>query len=131
MFAFVPIRQCEPRATYADRLQTYINFARLMVERDRRIYRDVLMPIEIKGLSAGVIAAKKHIADSRASIAAMHEAGAAFKATADEVTAALKAAESDLRFEAEQLGNGGPPSETSEAQSALPAEQVPSFRDGK
>lgn len=83
-----------------------------MVERDRRIQREVSMAIEIKGLAAGVQAARKGIADARAKVAGMQEAGTSLAATVDDVTAALKAAEADIRFEAQQLGNS-PPAEPS------------------
>lgn len=101
-----------------DPLTIYIDFARLMVERDRRIQRSIRMPIEIKGLAVGVQAARRGIADARASVAGMQEAGMALKSTVDDVTAALKAAEADIRFEAVQLGNGG---EASSDPSSKPA----------
>lgn len=58
-----------------------------MVERDRRIQEQIRMGIEIKGLAAGVLAARKGIADARSSVSAMQEAGMSLKATADDVTA--------------------------------------------
>ena len=72
------------------------------------------MSIEIKGLAAGVLAARKGITDARAKVATMQEAGAALAATVDDVTKALKAAEADIRFEAQQLGNGGVNAEPSD-----------------
>lgn len=75
------------------------------------------MTIEIKGLAAGVTAARKGISDARAKVAAMQEAGSSLAATVDDVTTALKQAEADIRFEAAQLGNGGPPSTSSGEQS--------------
>jgi hypothetical protein len=117
-----------------DPLSYYIDFARLMVERDIRLQRETRMAvekIEIKGLAAGVAAARKGIADARASVAGMQEAGASLKSTVDGVTAALKEAESDIRFEAAQLGNGGPPAETSAPPSPPPASGEASGPDPK
>jgi hypothetical protein len=138
-----------------DRLVEYINFARLLVERDRRIYgaQNVHVPdrpdavlrfgpdrwgmsdgaysmpgnsrslrndemmgeitmgatIEIKGLGSAVQAARRGIADARGRVAGMYEAAASLNAAVDDVTRALRAAEADIRSEAETLGNGAPP----------------------
>lgn len=81
------------------------------------------MAIEIKGLGDAVQAARKGITDARAMVAGMHEAAGSLKATVDDVTKALRQAEADIRFEAEQLGNGGP-------QEGSPTQSAPTFSGG-
>lgn len=86
-----------------DALTTYINFARLIVERDRRIHREVRMTIEIKGLGANVEAARAAIRRARAATAHMNEAGGALERTANEIAAVFEQHTSDLLREANTL----------------------------
>lgn len=92
--------------TIRDPLSYYIDFARLLVERDRRIYQEMNAKIEIKGFSSSVQAARSSISAARAKIIEMHQASVSFASTIDDVTTAIKQAESDVMFDVTQLGNG-------------------------
>ena len=104
----------------ADGLRLYIDFARLLVERDRRLYGE-LMTIEIKGLGASMEAARAAIRKSRAATARMNEAGTELASTADEIASTLEQHTRDLLLEATQLGNGEPPSVTPKVGTVAPA----------
>ena len=107
---------CDDR--YTDALRLYIDFARLLVERDRRLYGDI-MTIEIKGLGASMEAARAAIRKSRAATARMQDAGKELANTADEIATTLEQHTRDLLLEATQLGNGEPPSVTPKADAAV------------
>lgn len=69
--------------------------------------RENKMPlIEIKGLSASVAAVKGSIGDLRTSAAVLNTESSALKAEIDDLTTQIKQHRTDLRFEAETLGNG-------------------------
>ena len=106
------------RVSYADALRLYIDFARLLVERDRRLYGDI-MTIEIKGLGNSVQAARDAIRNARAATAKMQEAGTLLVTTADDIAKTFTKHTEDLLFEAQQLGNGEPPSVTPKADTAV------------
>ena len=63
--------------------------------------------IEVKGLAGQVKAAKQGIADVRAAASSLNESASAFAAECADVKAQIEEARSDLRFEAETLGNSG------------------------
>lgn len=93
-----------------DPLAVYIDFARLMVERDRRIQREIRMAggIEIKGLAEHVRRAKQGIADVRHHSAALGESTTALTGTLQDIKKQVDAVHDDLKFEAETLGNSPP-----------------------
>lgn len=88
-----------------DALTLYIDFARLMVERDRRLHREIRMTIEIKGLGANVEAARAAIRKARAATARMNDAGSTLERTANEIASVFEQHTSDLLREANTLGN--------------------------
>lgn len=97
-------------AVRADPLAVYIDFARLMVERDRKIYRGIRMAdkIEIKGLGDHIRRAKAGIAEVRHHAAALGESTTGLSATLQDVKKQVDAAHEDLKFEAQTLGNSPP-----------------------
>lgn len=66
--------------------------------------------LEIKGLMSGVGTARKQIAAVRAEMAGLGEDAAALQRALTEVREQINSAHSDLKFEAEQLGNEPPDS---------------------
>jgi hypothetical protein len=108
-----------------DALTLYIEFARLLVQRDRRLYREskVMPLIEVKGLSQTVAAARDGIKSVREAAASLHVSASAFAAEATDVTKQIEQARADLKFEAETLGNSGSAA-SSLAVDAKPGERV-------
>ena len=92
--------------------QTYINFARLLVERDRRIYRENFMPLEIKGLSGAALDAKKVIGELRGEMGGLYTDVTALTADVRDVRAQVKNVHDDLKFEAQTLGNSSGSAQT-------------------
>lgn len=88
-----------------DPLTYYINFARLMVERDLRMHR--AMAVQIKGLSGAVQQARKSISDLRAHAAGLQSDVVGLTQTITEIREQVKKEHDDLKFEAETLGNSG------------------------
>jgi len=66
------------------------------------------MDMEIKGLGAAFQAAKARIAHARNAVTTFEQTSAAFVGDIEDVTKQIDAMHSDLKFEATQLGNGGP-----------------------
>jgi hypothetical protein len=73
------------------------------------------MPLEIKGLGQQVASAKKGIADVRAAAADLSVSTEALVSELKDVKTQVEAARSDLKFEAETLGNSVSPSGTTTA----------------
>ena len=69
------------------------------------------MPIEIKGLAQTVQRARASIAGVRHDIASLDDEVRALQQTATEIRQQVEAVHSDLKFEAENLGNSPPPDE--------------------
>jgi hypothetical protein len=63
--------------------------------------------LEIKGFANHVKVAKQGISDVRVAAAALNESATMFAAEAADVREQIEQARSDLRFEAESLGNSG------------------------
>jgi hypothetical protein len=114
-----------------DALTVYIDFARLMVQRDRHRYRESkAMPlIEVKGLSQTVAAAREGIKSVREAAASLHVSASAFAAEAADVTKQIEQARSDLKFEAETLGNSAS-AVSSQTVNANPGERVSGTAEG-
>lgn len=110
--------------TRPEAFSTYINFARLLVERDRRFYRENFMPdlpkVEIKGLAVGVQSAQKRIDRARAAMDRVNETGAVLEHIANGVADAFEKHADDLLFQANNLGNGSGESDKPEPPTELP-----------
>ena len=78
--------------------------------------------MEIKGLAASFQNAKKRIAEAREATGKFDVTVGAFISSLDDVTTQVDAMHSDLKFEAEQLGNGAPQTVSGTAVGAQPAE---------
>ena len=63
--------------------------------------------MEIKGLAVSFANAKKRISEARAATGKFDVTVGAFISSLDDVTTQVDAMHSDLKFEAETLGNGG------------------------
>lgn len=63
--------------------------------------------LEIKGLSADVAGIKKGIVDLRAAASGLNTEKTALVSEIADLTDQIKQYRTDIRFEAEQLGNGG------------------------
>jgi hypothetical protein len=79
--------------------------ARVVTQMDREGKLPPL--IEINGLGAAVVAAKKSIADVRNETAGLSIDASVLVSALQDVRAQIKQAHADLKFEAETLGNGG------------------------
>lgn len=107
-----------------DALSIYINCARIIArrdwERDKRIYREVLaMPplIEIKGLGQIAASVRDEVRGIRALGAVVQENASGLRAELGDINDQITQVRSDIKFEAETLGNSppaSPPSATPE-----------------
>lgn len=100
-----------------DALTAYIDVARAIVARDRRVYREVLaMPplIEIKGLGQAVAGVREEIRRSRDSAGRLQDSAFKLRAEIEDYHAQVEQARSDLAFEAQTLGNSGGSSQQQE-----------------
>jgi len=70
---------------------------------------EMVIDLKIKGLTEAVTNARQGISAVRQAAARVGDSAAAFAATAAEVQKQIDAAHDDLKFEATQLGNAGPP----------------------
>lgn len=113
-----------------DPLTVYIDFAYLLVQRDRRLFGayNAMPLIEVKGLSQTVSAAREGIKSVREAAASLHVSAAAFAAEAGDVTKQIEQARADLKFEAETLGNSA--SAASSQVDAKPGERVAGTAEG-
>ena len=78
--------------------------------------------MEIKGLAVSFQNAKKRIAEARAATGKFDVTVGAFISSLDDVTTQVDAMHSDLKFEAETLGNNAPQQTSSAPVGANPAE---------
>ena len=76
--------------------------------------------MEIKGLGAAFQAAKARIAHARNAVSTFEQTSAAFVGDIEDVTKQIDAMHSDLKFEATQLGNGGPTDTVSMSSASSP-----------
>ena len=110
-----------------DALTVYIEFARLMVERDRRIYREIGMAgklLEIKGLGNAMADVRDGMRGLKSLVADVSESASGFAAELSDVKAQIEQARDDLRFEAQTLGNSPPPAKPAPAPQQQPAPKV-------
>lgn len=105
--------------------------------RALRIVRGLIMRgqsmtrlIEVKGLAGQVKAAKQGIADVRLAASSLNESASAFAAECADVKAQIEEARSDLRFEAETLGNSGSSSAGSQQPKPQPAAEQVTVQQG-
>lgn len=75
-----------------------------------RLWRENKMPIEIKGLSQNVTAARNAMAQARAAITDMQTSVSGLIAVAADIKSQCDKAKSDLMFDAQSLGNSPPES---------------------
>lgn len=83
-----------------------ITTARVLMNMANNVKEGRMPLIEIKGLAAAVQAAKTGISSVRAETAGLSTDAAALIAAVQDVRSQIKQAQADLKFEAEQLGNG-------------------------
>ena len=83
------------------------------------------MDMEIKGLGAAFQAAKARIAHARNAVTTFEQTSAAFVGDIEDVTKQIDAMHSDLKFEATQLGNGGPTDTASTPSASSPVGAQP------
>lgn len=102
-----------------DRVFTY-RVARMLINKGI-----IAMPplIQIKGLAASIAEAKKGISDVRSAVVDLNTESSGLKSDLGDITNQLKQHRSDLRFEAETLGNGGENSQSDDKTTKQDAEK--------
>lgn len=104
----------DPWIVEIDRLTVGIRALRIVHHLIHRRYEDMPRLLEIKGLGGDIASIKKGIGDLRVAASELNTEGAALKAEIVDLKEQIVQHRSDLRFEAETLGNGNGSDEQSD-----------------